>query len=124
MLIILPRTIDSHTNQPSNHPTKTSTPLHTHTHTHTTAMLKQYVRHVLAGEGTCVARVRLIAKAHNLGLYQRCGFRILRLSPVVHGKDSWFEMGLGACVPTYLRMRTGGRIKIGGIGPPTDQHPP
>lgn len=57
-------------------------------------MLKQYVQQVLAGEQS-VARVRLIAKAHNLGLYQRCGFRILRLSPVVHGKDIWFEMGLG-----------------------------
>lgn len=64
-------------------------------------MLKQYTQRVLAAVAT-VVRVRLIAKAHNLGLYQRCGFRVLRLSPVVHGQDPWFEMGLGAssvCLP-------------------------
>jgi GNAT superfamily N-acetyltransferase len=60
------------------------------------AMLREYIEQVLADVGS-VVRVRLIAKVHNLGLYQRCGFRILRLSPVVHGKDPWFEMGLGAC---------------------------
>lgn len=64
-------------------------------------MLTEYVKRVLATVPS-VMRMRLIAKAHNLGLYQRCGFRILRLSPVVHGKDPWFEMGLGAFLSCFV----------------------
>lgn len=39
-----------------------------------------------------VRRVCLIAKAGLLGMYASCGFALKGLSPVVHGKDPWFEM--------------------------------
>ncbi|CAN0458877.1 unnamed protein product, partial [Scytosiphon promiscuus] len=39
-----------------------------------------------------VRRVCLIAKAGLLGMYASCGFSLKGLSPVVHGKDPWFEM--------------------------------
>lgn len=37
-------------------------------------------------------RIALIAKAYLVGFYVSCGFSVTRLSPVVHGQDSWFEL--------------------------------
>jgi len=59
-----------------------------------TSFLRAYIEKVLAEHPYTLLRVRLITKAHNVGLYQRCGFIFLRLSPVVHGQEKWFEMGL------------------------------
>ena len=56
-------------------------------------LVKEYLRQVLATGD--VTRVLLLAKAHLLGFYMACGFQVLRVSPVAHGKDTWFEMGLG-----------------------------
>ncbi|CAN0274546.1 unnamed protein product, partial [Scytosiphon promiscuus] len=54
-------------------------------------IVQAYVENVaLAQPG--VRRVCLIAKAGLLGMYASCGFSLKGLSPVVHGKDPWFEM--------------------------------
>lgn len=39
-----------------------------------------------------IRRVLLISKAYLLELYSSVGFQVNKLSPVVHGKDPWFEM--------------------------------
>lgn len=57
------------------------------------AMLREYVQQVLAT--TTVYRLRLLSKAYLLGFYQSCGFIFLRVSPVQHGQETWFELGLG-----------------------------
>lgn len=48
----------------------------------------------------------MIAKAGLLGMYASCGFALKGLSPVVHGKDPWFEMtvDLDATEPRLLRF--------------------
>lgn len=53
-----------------------------------------------------VRRVCLITKARLLGMYASCGFALKGLSPVVHGKDPWFEMAidLDATEPRLLRF--------------------
>lgn len=53
-----------------------------------------------------VRRVCLIAKAGLLGMYASCGFALKGLSPVVHGKDPWFEMrvDLDATEPRLMRF--------------------
>lgn len=59
------------------------------------AMLKQYVREMVETQHQ-VKRIALISKAHLVGFYVSCGFTVTRLSPVVHGKDPWFELVLDA----------------------------
>ena len=44
----------------------------------------------------------LICKAHLMGLYASAGFVAQRLSPVVHGKDPWFEMAFDLTGLPYL----------------------
>ena len=39
-----------------------------------------------------VDEVLLIAKANLIEFYTKAGFSTIRLSPIVHGKDPWFEM--------------------------------
>lgn len=39
-----------------------------------------------------IRRICLIAKAHLLHMYTSCGFSLKGISPIVHGKDPWFEM--------------------------------
>ena len=34
----------------------------------------------------------LLAKSHLLGFYVQCGFQVLRPSPIIHGKDLWYEL--------------------------------
>ena len=48
----------------------------------------------------------IIAKAGLLGMYASCGFALKGLSPVVHGKDPWFEMtiDLDATEPRLLKF--------------------
>jgi len=43
---------------------------------------------------TQVKRIAMIAKAYLIGFYVSCGFAVTKLSPVVHGKDPWFELVL------------------------------
>ena len=35
-----------------------------------------------------------LAKAYLLTFYTSCGFKLIRVSPVVHGAETWFELGL------------------------------
>ncbi|KAG1705726.1 hypothetical protein DVH05_003477 [Phytophthora capsici] len=56
-------------------------------------MLKRYVEIILDSQPQ-VKRIMLISKAHLLGFYVSCGFSVTRLSPVVHGQESWFELEL------------------------------
>lgn len=74
--------------------------------------LKAYVESVALTQPG-VRRVCLIAKAGLLGMYASCGFSLKGLSPVVHGKDPWFEMriDLDSSEPRLLRfvqVTTGG----------------
>ena len=41
-----------------------------------------------------IESIVLIAKEHLLGFYVRCGFRVNRPSPIVHGKDLWYDLEL------------------------------
>lgn len=58
-----------------------------------------------------VRRICLIAKAGLLGMYASAGFSLKGLSPVVHGKDPWFEMRteLDSTEPRLLRFVQVGR---------------
>lgn len=59
------------------------------------AMLSFYLERMREIEG--ISRILLIAKGNLLGFYSSVNFKVLRLSPVVHGKDPWFEMALDLC---------------------------
>ena len=58
-----------------------------------TSLLKDYIQKVMAS--TSIQRIRLLAHANLIGLYQGCGFQFIHVSPVVHGSETWFELGLG-----------------------------
>ncbi|CAM9238967.1 unnamed protein product, partial [Laminaria digitata] len=70
-----------------------------------TTLLKAYLENVALNQPG-VRRVCLIAKAGLLGMYALCGFALKGLSPIVHGKDPWFEMtiDLDATEPRLLRF--------------------
>jgi hypothetical protein len=57
-----------------------------------TAMLTYYLERMC--ENAQINQIFIIAKGNLLGFYTSVGFKILRLSPVVHGLEPWFEMGL------------------------------
>lgn len=62
------------------------------------AMLKHYVRTVeeenkkSSTSTVAVESIVLLAKSHLLGFYVNCGFQVNRPSPIVHGKDLWYEL--------------------------------
>jgi hypothetical protein len=57
-----------------------------------TAMLSYYLERMC--ENMKISRIFLIAKGNLLGFYTSVGFKVLRLSPVVHGQDPWFELSM------------------------------
>lgn len=57
-----------------------------------TAMLTFYLERMK--ENLRISRIFIIAKGNLLGFYTSVGFKVLRLSPVVHGKDPWFELSI------------------------------
>lgn len=57
-----------------------------------TWMLSSYLASVAAN--TPAERVLLLCKSHLVGFYEACGFANLGVSPVVHGQDPWYGMGL------------------------------
>ena len=68
-----------------------------------TRMLKLYLQQMLQEqENAGIDYILLLAKAKLLEFYVSCGFSVLRVSPIVHGKDNWFELaldlGLSRCV--------------------------
>ncbi len=56
------------------------------------AMIAAYLDHIAGFSG--IKRARLIAKQHLLGFYTKASFQFIRPSPVLHGCDPWFEMGI------------------------------
>ncbi len=62
-------------------------------------MLKEYVQTLLK-DSPEIHRILLLSKGYLLRFYQDCGFSLVGLSPVEHGKESWFEM---SCDLTRLR---------------------
>ena len=57
------------------------------------AMVVAYVR-ALVNDCPDLRRVLLLSKGYLLRFYQDCGFSLVKLSPVEHGQESWFEMAL------------------------------
>ena len=67
-----------------------------------TMLLNQYVQTVLEQEkvqleesspqSPPVESIVLISKQHLLGFYVRCGFSVNRPSPIVHGKELWYDL--------------------------------
>jgi len=61
-----------------------------------TAMLKRYLQHIRE-EGNVdgsIQSIVLLSKGHLLGFYVHCGFRVNRVSPIVHGQERWYELEL------------------------------
>ena len=64
------------------------------------AMLKEFLKKVKQqeielqdqGTGNELQSVVLLAKSHLLGFYVNCGFQVNRPSPIVHGKELWYEL--------------------------------
>ena len=54
-------------------------------------MLGDYVKHVTA---LGIDRIMLLSKANLLQLYLSAGFTVIRQSPIVHGQEVWFELGI------------------------------
>jgi predicted PhzF superfamily epimerase YddE/YHI9/GNAT superfamily N-acetyltransferase len=67
-----------------------------------TVMLKEYVRRLKTYKHMQLAL--MIAKAHLLSFYIGAGFSVVRLSPVVHGQDPWFELKLDLDVARVLQF--------------------
>ncbi len=66
-------------------------------------MLKEYIS-IICEKELQVKRIALIAKAPLLQFYISCGFAVTRLSPVVHGKDPWFELVLDCVAARCLEI--------------------
>ena len=59
---------------------------------HGRAMLTLYLDEIRKRKE--VDKILLLAKKHLFPFYESCGFTTLRLSPVEHGSEQWFELGL------------------------------
>ena len=59
---------------------------------HGRAMLNAYLNRIR--EESNVRRVLLLAKKHLCHFYESVGFEVLRVSPIVHGKETWYELGI------------------------------
>lgn len=70
-----------------------------------TQLLNRYVQNVLEQEDESqqsddesfskpMESIVLLAKQHLLGFYVRCGFTVNRPSPIVHGKELWYDLEL------------------------------
>ena len=57
-------------------------------------MLKAYVERVSSEQAGQLDRILLLCKPRLLQLYLSAGFAVLRQSPVVHGQEVWFELGI------------------------------
>ena len=65
-----------------------------------TKLMNQYVQKILeherdnqsATDTVPIASIVLLAKQHLLGFYVRCGYKVNRPSPIVHGKELWYDL--------------------------------
>lgn len=58
-----------------------------------TKMLEDYIKFV-SRTSPNISELVLIAKQHLLKFYRNCGFCVIGLSEIVHGKDPWFDLTL------------------------------
>ena len=57
---------------------------------HATKMLKEYIKEMR--KNSTIDILLLLCKQHLIAFYQSCGFQFVKVSDVVHGADTWFEM--------------------------------
>ncbi len=55
-------------------------------------MLQKYVNNIKQQQNYGINSMVLLAKKHLLGFYVQCGFQVNRPSPIVHGKELWYEL--------------------------------
>lgn len=55
------------------------------------AMMNNYLKQMVASANG-FKRILLLAKSHLLGFYVENGYAVLRPSPIVHGKETWYEL--------------------------------
>jgi PhzF family phenazine biosynthesis protein len=56
-----------------------------------TAMMQDYIRHIRTMDDR-PKKIILLAKSHLLSFYVRCGFQVVRPSPITHGVELWFDV--------------------------------
>jgi len=77
-----------------------------------TKLLNQYIKNIMEqehqlkistgdDESVSLESIVLLAKQHLLGFYVRCGFRVNRPSPIVHGKELWYDLEME--VPSFRK---------------------
>lgn len=72
------------------------------------AMLREYVASIRKMTvQTPIDKIVLIAKADKLAFYVRAGFTVVGVSPIVHGRDTWYECSCDL---------TGGSGLLAGVG--------
>ena len=59
---------------------------------HGRTMLRKYIEEMK--RRMYVTKILLLAKKHLCPFYESCGFTTLRISPVEHGKESWYELAM------------------------------
>mmetsp|Transcript_12264 Transcript_12264/g.34009 ORF Transcript_12264/g.34009 Transcript_12264/m.34009 type:complete len:522 (+) Transcript_12264:266-1831(+) len=68
-----------------------------------TSMMKEYIHHVQDYNknnlSTPVQSIVMMAKAHLLTFYINVGFRVNRLSPILHGSERWYELQQEIMIP-------------------------
>jgi PhzF family phenazine biosynthesis protein len=59
-----------------------------------TTLLKEYLKHVVTINKTSspIEKVMLMAKSNLLTFYIAAGFQVNGISPIQHGKDTWYEL--------------------------------
>lgn len=75
-------------------------------------MLKEYIKHVSnfnlqweeeGRRGSPIEKIVLLAKANLLTFYVNAGFHVVRLSPIIHGSERWYELDMDLDIPgNYL----------------------
>ena len=76
-----------------------------------TKLMNQYVQKVLeqeqdnqsATDTVPIASIVLLAKQHLLGFYVRCGYKVNQPSPIVHGKELWYDLEMELEQPSAIR---------------------
>lgn len=72
-------------------------------------MMARYISDIVTTETSSsssspIESIVCIAKEHLLGFYVRCGFAVNRPSPIVHGKELWYDLELP--IPKKTNVRT------------------
>jgi hypothetical protein len=68
-------------------------------------LLKHYLETVEKENADGSIQFVLLSKSHLLGFYVNCGFAVNRPSPIVHGKELWYELERKVVCGLYLYYR-------------------